>query len=272
MPKLTIATWNVNSVRSRIDAAVRFLAEEKPHVLCLQEIKCREEEFPSKAFKDAGYKHIQIRGQKGHHGVATVARIPLTPLPEPDLCARGEGRAAAAMVGGIELHNYYFPSGGDEPDPEVNDKFEHKLDFWKRLETRSKKERKRLAAEPVLFTGDFNIAPGEHDVHNHKRLVKYVGHTPIESAAYYAALEAGRFTDVARALVPEPEQIPTWWSYRVKSWTPESPGWRLDHFWTSPALEAAALGAGRKALAIHTRTREWEKPSDHVPVTLTLSL
>ena len=272
MPTLTIATWNINSVRSRVNAAVRFLAEEKPDVLCLQEIKCRNEEFPSKAFKDAGYGHIQIRGQKGHHGVATVSRLPLEPMPEPDLCARKEGRAAAAVVGGIELHNYYFPSGGDEPDPAVNDKFAHKLDFWDRLTKRSKKDKARLARDPVLFVGDFNIAPGEHDVHNHKRLVKYVGHTPGESEAYFTALKAGAFTDVARAIIPEPEQIPTWWSYRVKNWTPESPGWRLDHFWTSPALTSAALKKGRKGFAIHTQTREWEKPSDHVPVTLVLSV
>jgi exodeoxyribonuclease-3 len=273
MPKkLTIATWNINSVRSRIDAAVRFLEEEKPHVLCLQEIKCRNEEFPSKAFKDAGYKHIQVRGQKGHHGVATVARIPLEPMPEPELCSKGEGRAAAAMVGGIELHNYYFPSGGDEPDPEVNDKFAHKLEFWARLQKRAKKELKRLAAEPVLYVGDFNIAPGEHDVHNHKRLIKYVGHTPQESALYFETLKIGQFTDIERALIPEPEQIPTWWSYRVKNWTPESPGWRLDHFWASQGLRGAALKGGRKALKVHTRTREWEKPSDHVPVTLTFQV
>jgi exodeoxyribonuclease-3 len=275
MPKLKIATWNINSIRTRIDAAIRFLGEEQPDVLCLQEIKCTNEEFPAKAFRKAGYKHIQVRGQKGHHGVATVSRLPLEPMPEPDLCARREGRAAVALVDGIELHNYYFPSGGGssgEPDPATNDKFGHKLDFWARLTARSKTERERLAGAPVLFAGDFNIAPGEHDVHNHKRLVGYIGHTPVESEAYRAALAAGDFTDVARALVPEPEQIPTWWSYRVKSWTPKSPGWRLDHFWASPALRGAALGGGRAALRVCTHLREWERPSDHAPVVLTLSL
>jgi exodeoxyribonuclease-3 len=271
MPKLKIASWNINSVRARIDAVMRFLGEEKPDVLCLQEIKCRDEEFPAKEFRDAGYAHLQLRGQKGHHGVATVSRLALTPLPEPDLCSRGEGRAAAAMVGGIELHNYYFPSGGPEPDPATNERFAHKLEFWARLTARSKKEKKRLAAEPVLYVGDFNIAPGEHDVHNHKRLLTNVGHTPMESAAYYAALKSGGFTDVARALIPAPEQIPTWWSYRVKSWTPKSPGWRLDHFWVGPGLKEAALKGGRKAFGVHIRTREWTRPSDHAPVTLTLA-
>jgi exodeoxyribonuclease-3 len=275
MPKLKIATWNINSVRARIDNAVRFLAEEGPDVLCLQETKCRDEEFPAKAFRKAGYEHVQLRGQKGHHGVATVSRLPLTPMPEPDLCARQEGRAAVAMVDGIELHNYYFPSGGGsrgEPDPAINDKFAHKLDFWSRLTARSHADRARLEGAPVLFAGDFNIAPGVHDVHNHKRLINHIGHTPLESEAYRVALQAGGFTDVARALVPEPEQIPTWWSYLVKSWTPQSPGWRLDHFWASPALRGAALGGGRAGMRICHWTREWERPSDHVPVVLTLEL
>jgi exodeoxyribonuclease-3 len=272
MPDLKIATWNINSVRSRIDAVARFLEEERPDVLCLQEIKCRNEEFPAKAFKDAGYVHQQIRGQKGHHGVATVSRLPLEPLPEPDLCSRGEGRAAAAMVGGLELHNYYFPSGGPEPDPATNERFAHKLEFWSRLTARAKAERKRLKSAPVLYAGDFNIAPGEHDVHNHKRLLTNVGHTPQESAAYYAALKAGDFTDVARALIPEPEMIHTWWSYRVKTWTPESPGWRLDHFWASEGIKEAALKGGRDAMQVHVHTRGWERPSDHAPVTLTLKV
>jgi exodeoxyribonuclease-3 len=272
MAKLRIATWNINSIRARIAAVVRFLEEEKPDVLCLQEIKCRDEEFPAKALREAGYVHQQVRGQKGHHGVATVSRLPLTPLPEPGLCSRGEGRCLAAKIDGLELHNYYFPSGGPEPDPAINERFAHKLEFWSRLAARAKTEKKRLAAEPVLYVGDFNIAPGEHDVHNHKRLLAHVGHTPRESAAYYRTLKAGGFTDVARALFPEPEPIHTWWSYRVKTWTPQSPGWRLDHFWASPALKEAALKGGRKAFGIHVRTREWKKPSDHVPVTLTLAV
>jgi exodeoxyribonuclease-3 len=268
---LKIATWNINSVRARIDSVVRFLGEETPDVLCLQEIKCRDDEFPSRALKDAGYVHQQVRGQKGHHGVATVSRLPLEPLPEPELCALGEGRCLAAMVGGLELHNYYFPSGGPEPDPQINPRFAHKLEFWSRLAACAAAERDRLVTSPVLYAGDFNIAPGERDVTHHKRLLDHVGHTPRESETYYRALAAGGFTDVARALTPEPEFIHTWWSYRVKAWTPDSAGWRLDHFWASPALKDAALKGGRDAMAIHVRAREWERPSDHVPVTLTLA-
>jgi exodeoxyribonuclease-3 len=270
--KLKLATWNINSVRARIVGATRYLKEHKPDVLCLQEIKCLENDFPYNAFRDAGYPHIQVRGQKGHHGVATVSRLPIEPLPEPDYCSKGEARVALCKVGGIELHNIYFPSGGDEPDPEINDKFAHKLVFWDRLTKAMKRAKKRTAAEPVVITGDFNIAPGEHDVHNHKRLLKYVGHSPGESELYFATLKATGFTDIVRQLIPEPEQIPTWWSYRVKSWSPESPGWRLDHYWLSPGLVDKAMKAGRKAVTISTETRTWEKPSDHVPVSLELNV
>jgi exodeoxyribonuclease-3 len=200
--------------------------------------------------------------------VATVSRLPLEPLPEPKHCARGEARVAVSKVAGVEIHNFYVPSGGDEPDPDVNDKFAHKLDFWGRLAKTFKKDRARLAAEPVIVVGDLNVAPGEHDVHNHKRLMKYVGHTPIEAEVYAKARDAGGFVDVGRALIPEPEQMPTWWSYRVKSWSPESPGWRLDHIWASPGVLGPAVAGGREAFGVHHRTRTWERPSDHVPVTL----
>ena len=147
----SIATWNINSVRLRIDLVVRFLLEHQPDVLCLQETKCPDANFPYGAFRDAGYPHIAINGQKGYHGVAVVSRIPLATFSKRDFCAKGDARHLHVVLGGeangLELHNFYVPAGGDEPDPEINVKFAHKLAFvdemvdWASTRSRRRKER-----------------------------------------------------------------------------------------------------------------------------------
>ena len=129
----SVATWNINSVRLRIDLVVRYLLEHQPDVLCLQETKCPDGNFPFGAFRDAGYPHIAINGQKGYHGVAIVSRMPLATFSKRDFCAKGDARHLHVVLGGeaqgLELHNFYVPAGGDEPDPEINVKFAHKLAF-----------------------------------------------------------------------------------------------------------------------------------------------
>jgi exonuclease III len=134
--RLTLATWNINSVRLRIDLVARFLREQAPHVLCLQETKCRDSEFPLAAFHKLGYPYAAINGQKGYHGVAIASKLPLTIIDRRSFCEKGDARHIAVTLkpggaGGraITLHNFYVPSGGDEPDPAVNPKFAHKLAF-----------------------------------------------------------------------------------------------------------------------------------------------
>ena len=130
---LSVATWNINSVRLRIANVTRFLRLRKPDVLCLQETKCPDGNFPFKAFRDAGYPHIAISGQKGYHGVAVISRVPFATHSKRDFCAKGDARHIHVVLGGeaegLELHNFYVPAGGDEPDPEINLKFAHKLAF-----------------------------------------------------------------------------------------------------------------------------------------------
>ncbi len=263
---LTIATWNINSVRLRIDQVRRFLADAAPDVLCLQEIKCHESQFPTKAFEEAGYPHIAIAGQKGMHGVATVSRLPLEQRPGPDVCQRGEARCVVTAVNGVEVHNYYVPAGGDEPDPKINPKFAHKLDFIDRLTSQYRAGRTRLEKEAVIVTGDLNIAPGEHDVWSHKQLLKVVSHTPVETEGLKGVQDAGGFADLVRDAIPEPEKVFTWWSYRARDWRISNRGRRLDHIWLSPALARAQGDVARNAVAIHDACRDWEKPSDHAPV------
>lgn len=258
MTTITLATWNINSVRLRIDQVARFAAMAKPDVLCLQEIKCREGEFPTAAFKDMGLKHVAIVGQKGWHGVAIASRFPLETLDAPALCHHGEARAQSVRVKGLTLHNLYVPAGGDEPDPSANPKFAHKLDFVDRM--RSAYAR---TTAPDLLVGDLNIAPGEHDVWNHKGLLSVVSHTPVETSALETARTAGAFVDLARRIRPPAEKIFTWWSYRSQDWRASNRGRRLDHIWSSSALADTA-----DHFKVHDETRDWEKPSDHVPVSV----
>ena len=272
LPNMKIATWNINSVRLRIDSVKRFLKEEAPDVLCLQEIKCKDDQFPAKALKAAGYAHQAVSGQSGYHGVAIVSRLPLDDVEKKGFCEKDDCRhIAASLPGGVRVHNFYVPAGGDEPDPAVNEKFAHKLDFMRGMAAWLANGAAPSKTKAILV-GDLNIAPREHDVWSHKQLLTVVSHTPVEVALMDAAIDSGGWTDVARALVPEPEKLYTWWSYRARDWRASNRGRRLDHIWVSPALKKAATGGGRAAFAIHDRCRGWSKPSDHVPVTLALSL
>src|ERR1700679_2700892 len=127
--QLRLASWNVNSVRLRAEQVARFINEAAPDVLCLQEIKCREGEFPTAAFVEAGLPHLKIAGQKGSHGVAIASRLPIEAVKPLEVCREGHARAVSGKIAGVEVHNFYVPAGGDIPDRAVNPKFDHKLDF-----------------------------------------------------------------------------------------------------------------------------------------------
>lgn len=257
---MRIASWNVNSVRLRAEQCARFVAQAGVDVLCLQEIKCREGEFPVDAFVAMGLPHLRIRGQKGYHGVAIASRLPLQDAPELDICRHGEARCVSAMVGGVEVCNLYIPAGGDLPDPVLNPKFDHKLDVLERLARRfSARDPKR----PLVLLGDLNVAPGEYDVWSHKQMSRIVSHTPVEVAAMAKLKASLGFHDPVRAARPDPERVFSWWSYRSPDFTKSSRGLRLDHLWVSPGL---AEGSGEAK--IHIDVRGWERPSDHAPVTV----
>lgn len=267
--RLRIATWNVNSVRLRADQVARFAAEQGPDVLCLQEIKCREAEFPFQALADAGFPHVRISGQKGWHGVATASRLPIEPGPDLAVCRRGEARSVTARIAGIEIWNLYVPAGGDVPDRTLNDKFDHKLEFLERL--RSEAARRDPKA-PLLIAGDLNVAPGEHDVWNHRHMSKIVSHTPTEVEAMERLKGSLGFLDLVRESAPEPRKLFSWWSYRAQDFRASNRGLRLDHLWASPGLEAAARRQGSVAARVHDDVRAWERPSDHAPVSVDLVL
>jgi len=260
--RLRICTWNVNSVRLRAEQAARFVAEQAPDVLCLQEIKCREGEFPVNAFRDMGLPHLKIAGQKGWHGVAIASRLPLEDAPELAVCREGHARCVGATVAGVEIHNFYIPAGGDVPDRAENPKFDHKLDFYEKL---TAELGRRDPKAPLAIVGDLNVAPGEFDVWNHKYMSKVVSHTPAEIEAFRAMEASLGFIDLLREATPEPQKLASWWSYRAADFRQSNRGLRLDHILVTPGLRAAAS-------RIHADVREWERPSDHAPVSADLVL
>ena len=267
--RLRICSWNVNSVRLRAEQAARFVQEQAPDVLCLQEIKCQEGEFPTEAFVQMGLPHLKIAGQKGWHGVAMASRLPIEDAPKLDVCREGHARCVAGIVAGVEIQNFYIPAGGDIPDPELNPKFAHKLDFYARLTAYMAK---RDPKAPLVVTGDLNVAPGEFDVWNHRYMSKVVSHTPVEIEAFGKLMGSLDFIDILREAHPDPQKLASWWSYRAADFRQSNRGLRLDHLLLSPGLREAALRLGAPAARIHDDVREWEKPSDHAPVSVDLGL
>lgn len=254
---MKIASWNINSVRFRLDIVERFLRDMAPDILCLQETKVEDKDFPAAPFRALGYEHIILKGQKMHHGVAIISRVPLSDVTSHDWQNNGEARhVGVRLPGGVRLENVYIPAGGDIPDRAANPKFGQKLDFLARMTDWS-----NALAEPTLLVGDFNIAPLEADVWGHKQLLDVVSHTPIEVATLGALQASHDWVDLGRHFNPAPQRLYTWWSYRAKDWAASDRGRRLDHMWASPTVAARAIGH-----AIHEPCRSWGKPSDHIPI------
>lgn len=276
---ISIATWNINSVRLREPIILRFLKEHAPDILCLQEIKCQNDQFPMEGFRALGYQHIEVAGMKAYHGAATISKLPLERLPT-SFCPLDHARHVSTRVvadaslgdkGDFELHNFYIPAGGDVADREVNDKFAHKLDFIENMRAYFA-ERFEVGDQHQVLVGDFNIAPHENDVWNHKQLLKVVSHTPLEVETLERFRKSHNFIDTSRLFREDDEKLYSWWSYRARDVMKSNRGRRLDHIWVSPGLKPAVEATGREGFTIHTKARIWEKPSDHVPVVQTLDL
>jgi exodeoxyribonuclease-3 len=267
---LRITTWNINSVRLRIDLVARFVADHAPDVLCLQETKCPDEQFPLAAVKAMGFHHWAFSGQKGYNGVAIFSRFPLLDVTRGGFGGKDDARSISAMLAdeagpaaGLTIHNFYVPAGGDIPDRDLNGKFGHKLDFLADMTAWATAGRESRGKS--VLVGDLNIAPYETDVWNHKALLDVVSHTPVETQALEAMRLAGGWTDAVRKLMPEPERVYSWWSYRSPDWSAADKGRRLDHVWTTADLDANVAAA-----RISRDARGWDRPSDHAPVTVML--
>lgn len=252
-----IVSWNINSVRFRIGIVEQFLNAAQPDILCLQETKVIDGDFPHAPFRALGYEHIVLHGQRMHHGVAIISRVPLIEDDRFDWQANREARhVGVRLPNGLRLENVYVPAGGDMPDRTLNPKFGQKLDFVERMTRWSES-----LDVPTLLVGDFNIAPLPCDVWSHKALLGVVSHTPVEVAALDGLKASNSWVDLGRHFHPAPARLHTWWSYRSPDWTVNDRGRRLDHMWATADVAAAAT-----AHHVFEDCRAWLKPSDHVPI------
>lgn len=274
--QIKITSWNVNSIRIREHIIQSFLNDmeaegrQLPDVLCFQEMKVQKHQFHPAFFHDLGYKHIHLLGEKSYNGVAILSKIPFLTTDTIFHCGKQDARHISAVLdiaGGIELHNIYIPAGGDEPDRDMNPKFGHKLDFVDSLKHYFGDTRFKDPSKKTILTGDFNIAPYEQDVWSHKQLLKVVSHTPIEVEKLEQFRQSQDWCDVARHFVPMSDKSYSWWSYRNRDWKKSNRGRRLDHIWTSPQLKDHLV-----EYHTHPPARDYEKTSDHIPISLTIKL
>jgi exodeoxyribonuclease-3 len=261
---MKIATWNINSVRLRIEQVLKFTNDKNIDLLCLQETKTEDQFFPSNDFLKIGMKYQYFRGEKSYNGVAILSKIKFQEKEHINWCNKGDCRHISVQLGEkIELHNFYVPAGGDEPDIITNPKFAHKIDFLNEMKSHFTNDTKTKK----ILVGDLNIAPLEHDVWSHKQLLNVVSHTPIETETLLDIIDSGEWVDVMRAITPLNEKLYSWWSYRNRNWKISNRGRRLDHVWVSKKIFPQV-----KSGVIYNETRSWERPSDHVPIVIDIDI
>lgn len=269
MPQLRLVTWNINSIRLRLPLLKKLVEALRPDIVALQETKCPDEHLPIAALNDLGFPYMAFSGMKGYNGVIILSKLPLSEPFMHERFGKKDSRHVEACITTpnkkISLHNLYIPAGGDTPDETANEKFAHKLGFVREMidwfPVRHKKD------EHAITMGDFNIAPFEHDVWSSKQLRDVVSHTPVEREHLNKMLAALDWVDVARTRVDHGEKLYSWWSYRNQDWRKSDRGRRLDHIWVTPGLAAYVHD-----FLILKDARDWERPSDHVPVVLDLKI
>ncbi len=253
---MKIISWNVNSIRARINLVTDLLKEEEPDFLCLQETKIIDDQFPHNSFSNLGYSSY-VCGIPSYNGVAILSKNELENISKANLCNKNDARHISAKVGKFEIISVYVPAGGEEPDPDTNPKFEHKLLFLKELNNLLKNKKN------VIICGDLNVAPYEDDVWSHKNLKNVVSHTEIERTKLIQILDECKLTDAIRYFINPPKNIFTWWSYRSPNFEINNRGRRLDHILISTSMKNQLVGS-----KILKKFRKKERPSDHVPICL----
>jgi exodeoxyribonuclease-3 len=250
---MKIATFNVNGVNGRLPVLLRWLAETKPDVACLQELKAPQEKFPEAAIRQAGYGAIW-HGQKSWNGVAILARG-LDPLEnrrdlpgDPDDI---QSRYIEAQIDGVLVGCLYLPNGNPAPGP----KFDYKLRWLARLTKHA--EALLVTKTPAVLAGDYNVIPTDLDVYKPERWLDDALFLP-EVREAFARLIARGWTDAVRELHPN-QRIYTFWDYFRNAWMRDA-GLRIDHLLLSPSVAACLVGAG-----VDREIRGWQKASDHAP-------
>lgn len=263
---MRIASWNVNSVRTRLDQVLAWLEQQQPEVLCLQETKVADELFPHGAFEQLGYS-CAISGQKAYNGVALISRLPMddvqvgfTALLPHDAEASGlseQKRVISALIEGVRVLNLYVPNGSSL----TSDKYAYKLKWLACLKRYLAVQEQQ--GDPLCMVGDFNIGPEARDLHDPERLSGGIMASEAERQALSDAL-SGRLTDVFRVFEPSSGHW-SWWDYRSGAWDRDQ-GWRIDHIYLSEDLVDCATGC-----VIDKNPRGNIQPSDHAPVVVNLA-
>ena len=250
---MKIATWNVNSINVRLEHVLKWLDSSKTDVLCLQETKCIDENFPLSEFSDAGFNAAFI-GEKSYNGVAILARDEIENVQKnlPDDNDNSPKRFISADIAGTHVVNTYIPNGTEL----WSDKFEFKLDWLQRL--RDYFDENCESDSEVVLCGDFNVAMEDLDVWSVDRWEGKLHFSKPERAAMYHVKQWG-FTDVFRKLNPDSDDY-SWWDFRTNAF-PKNQGLRIDHIWMSESLANNCKGSW-----IDRDPRGWERPSDHTPV------
>ncbi len=260
---MKIVTWNINGVKARIDNLLHWLKESDPDIVCLQEIKSVDEQFPRFEIEAAGY-NVATHGQKGFNGVAILSKLPFDeinrglPGDDSDEQARFIEGVFSTKQGALRVVSLYLPNG----NPVGTDKFAYKLAWMRRLE-RWAEERLELE-EPLVLAGDYNVIPMPEDAKNAEAWLGDALYQP-ESRQAFRRLAALGFTDAIRA-VSDSSDVYTFWDYQAGAWQKNN-GIRIDHLLLSPeAVDRLA------AASVEKHVRAWEKPSDHVPTAVELAL
>ena len=263
---MRIATWNVNSVRTRLDQVVAWLEQERPEVLCLQETKVTDELFPREAFEALGYQ-VVISGQKAYNGVAMLSLLPLEDvqigfealLPsDPEAPGLSEQkRVISALVDGVRVLNLYVPNGSSLS----SEKYAYKLEWLACLQRYLAVQENQ--GDPLCMVGDFNIGPEDRDLPDPKRQTGGIMASRAEREALQLVLR-DRLSDVFRVFEGDTGHW-SWWDYRSGAWDRDK-GWRIDHIYLTDDLLGCATGC-----LIHKATRGNDQPSDHAPVVVNLA-
>lgn len=252
---MRIATWNVNSIRARLERVLHWLEEQRPDVLCLQETKCRDEQFPREPLEDLGYA-VEAHGQRTYNGVAILSRPGMEDVVRglPDSDEEGSGRRViGATVGDLMLLCVYVVNG----EKVGSEKYAHKLEWLERLGTLVSE--RYGGGEKVVLCGDFNCTFDDRDVYDPARWREKILCSTPERQALARVMEAGGLADAFRRFHEEDGHY-TWWDYRTRGFQ-RGEGLRIDHFLLSEPALAACTG-----VEIDRRARGGEKPSDHAPV------
>lgn len=243
----------------RIQNIKRLVEQENLSIICLQETKVENRNFPYNEFREMGFEFIEICGEKSYNGVAILSKLPFSDVAMNKFAGDSCRHISVKLENQIELHNFYIPAGGDIPDANLNQKFANKLLYLEEVTEWFKEN--RCSENKMILVGDLNIAPLEHDVWSHKQLLKEVSHSLIEIEKLKKWQNSLNWCDIHRNFTSENEKLYSWWSYRNKDWRKSNRGRRLDHIWVSKPLQSKVINAW-----IAKDSRDWQSPSDHVPV------